>query len=443
MRTTLDKLNSSGIVEKEKRGGRQEKVLQRDEKIKLSIENHIARFPRMESHYCRAKSTREYLHPDLNITKMFEMYIAELQEGEEIPSKSTYWKIFRSKNLSFYHPKKDQCSLCLSYREGSEDVKSKLQEKYESHISEKNKIREIKENCKSAALINKKTFCATFDLQQVYHLPITNESAVFYKKRYTVFNLTVYDIATKDCTCYLWHESDSKRGASEVSSAVYLSLRKKDEEGCVRADLFSDGCGGQNKNSIVASMLLYTVVHSTNLNEISLKYFESYHGQSEGDSAHSTINTAVKNAGNIYVPSQLVPIFKLARRNHPYEVVELQHSDFYNFKQLSKDLRILQVRESEGSYEKDVNWNNMMEIRVVKRSPSTIYFKTSHLQTSYKKIQLKRLKKEMTSVEVGKLNSSKLKIPEDKYSDLVSLCSGATPVIRMAEHQNFYKSLDH
>lgn len=84
-----------------------------------------------------------------------------------------------------------------------------------------------------------------------------------------------------------------------------------------------------------------------------------------------------------------------------------------------------------------------MEIRVVKRSPSTIYFKTSHLQTSYKKIQLKRLKKEMTSVEVGKLNSSKLKIPEDKYSDLVSLCSGATPVIRIAEHQNFYKSLDH
>ena len=87
------------------------------------------------------------------------------------------------------------------------------------------------------------------------------------------------------------------------------------------ASLFSDGCGGQNKNSIMATMLLYTVLHSKNLNEISLKFFETSHGQNEGDSVHSSISHAIKHAGNIFVPSQLCPIFKLARRQHPYNTL--------------------------------------------------------------------------------------------------------------------------
>lgn len=38
--------------------------------------------------------------------------------------------------------------------------------------------------------------------------------------------------------------------------------------------------------------------------------------------------------------------------------------------------------------------------------------------------------------------TTELKIYKEKYNDLVSLCTGATPLIRCPEHQLFYKCLN-
>lgn len=67
--------------------------------------------------------------------------------------------------------------------------------------------------------------------------------------------------------------------------------------------LFADGCYGQNKNTIIASMLIYALAKLPSLEEVSIRYFETNHGQNEGDAAHSAISTAISTAGEIYVPS--------------------------------------------------------------------------------------------------------------------------------------------
>ena len=67
--------------------------------------------------------------------------------------------------------------------------------------------------------------------------------------------------------------------------------------------LFCDGCGRQNKISIFPTILLNLV---NNLKDVS-------HGQNEGDSVHSTISAAYKGAGEVFTPSELVPIFRLVR----------------------------------------------------------------------------------------------------------------------------------
>ena len=59
---------------------------------------------------------------------------------------------------------------------------------------------------------------------------------------------------------------------------------------------------------------------STSAQEISLRFFESFHGQCEGDSVHSAINTTIERTGDLFVPSQLSPIFALARCKRPYKV---------------------------------------------------------------------------------------------------------------------------
>lgn len=396
----------------------------------------------MESHYCRASSSREYLHPDFSVSKMYFLHLQSLPEGHPKPSLSTYQRVFESKNLSFHTPKKDQCSLCVMYKTGDFSVKSKLEGKFNKHTEEKNAVRQQKEKSKQTAKEDTTFLCASFDLQQVIYLPCSNESAVFYKRRFSVFNFTFYNIFNKDCFCYTWSEADSKRGSSEIATCVYNALKFYDSKGIKVASLYSDGCSGQNKNSIMATMLLYTVLHSTNLDEISLKFFETSHGQNEGDSVHSTISYAIKHAGNIFIPSQLFPVFKLARRQHPYNVCPLQYNDFLDFKTLAKELRVLTVKKSESG--DAFKWTEIMEFKVSKNHPQQILFKTSHLADDFKVLSLKRLgTTDLRTVVPNRLNNQPNKISQEKYSDLQSMCMGETPVIRLEEHKAFYRSLPH
>ncbi|CAH1126521.1 unnamed protein product [Ceutorhynchus assimilis] len=140
--TALHKTSDMGILEEEKRGGRQrsQKVLIEEEKMRNEMSDHIDKYPKMESHCCRDKSSRMYLHPDLTLQKMYDMFREDLmlRDIQKKPCVTTFRKILKSKNLSFYHPKKDQCSLCLTFR-GDEKVKQEMKEVFEKLIEEKSK----------------------------------------------------------------------------------------------------------------------------------------------------------------------------------------------------------------------------------------------------------------------------------------------------------------
>lgn len=118
-------------------------------------------------------------------------------------------------------------------------------------------------------------------------------------------------MSSKDCECYLWHEGLIKRGASEISSCIFRYLEELDKRQVEEIFLFCDGCSGQNKNSGTAIMLLHFVNISKYVSRVSLRFFEPYHGQNEGDSVHSAVNTALAAAGDVFVPSQIASIIRL------------------------------------------------------------------------------------------------------------------------------------
>lgn len=262
-----------------------------------------------------------------------------------------------------------------------------MKEKYEQHTAEKQKVRALKNESKEAAKVDKTKAVLIFDLQQVIYLPRTNESAVFYMRRLSVFNFTVYDITTKECFCYTWDETIAKRGACEIASCLKKLLQEYDNKGFETIEFYSDGCAGQNKNSIEAAMFIHFLKTSTKIKCIHLNFFATNHGQSEGDSAHSAIGYAISHAGDLFVPSQLTPIIHLARRKQPYKVVLMEMRDFFNFKNLAKEIRILTVRKDNESTD-PVAWPAMVQWRFLKDHPQTMYFKTSHLHTSYRSLPL-------------------------------------------------------
>lgn len=443
MRTSIEKKKATGVVEEECRGGRTETMKKRDERIKKEIIEHINRFPRVESHYCREKSSKEYLSPQLSITKMCDMYLEEYQDKDPA-SLNTYRRVFKSLNVSVHKPKKDQCTLCNTYHNADEIIKSNMKESFEKHEAEKKRVRKIKEESKQKAIENKNHISAVFDLQQVIQLPITQESALFYKQRLSFYNFTIYELANKDCYCYTWDQTKSKRGASEISSCIFRFLRSCDEKGAESVDLFSDGCFGQNKNSVLPAMFLYFLKNSKNIRTITHYFFEVCHGQNEGDSAHSAISRAIKAAGDLFLPSQIIPIIRLARKKHPYIVTEMNYDDFLNFKKFSQDLRILSLRKAQDDAccETDLNWTKLFSVMVTKSNLKKIFFKTSHFADNFSSIVLPR-NVDLFKVMVDKLNNGVQKVPEKKFNSLVSLCQGVTPVIRIPEYQEFYKNLPH
>lgn len=82
------------------------------------VRMHIEAFPTVESHYCRANSSRKYLSPRLNVSAMYNLYKDICTEDKVVPVKlELYRHIFNYEyNFDFLRPKKDLCDVCMEYR---------------------------------------------------------------------------------------------------------------------------------------------------------------------------------------------------------------------------------------------------------------------------------------------------------------------------------------
>ncbi|KAJ8704336.1 hypothetical protein PYW08_013060 [Mythimna loreyi] len=74
MRGCFKKLSETNVVESDARGvrGPHNKT---PESARQYVKDHINSFPRMPAHYVRKDTKKEYLDQDLNITKMYELYV--------------------------------------------------------------------------------------------------------------------------------------------------------------------------------------------------------------------------------------------------------------------------------------------------------------------------------------------------------------------------------
>ncbi|GFN92911.1 hypothetical protein PoB_001941700 [Plakobranchus ocellatus] len=347
----------------EGRGRRREAEKVEDEEKRQSILDHINKFPRMESIYCRANTKNEFLAPEFNLTTMYNMYVSEMAAEKKKPaSRSLYNNIFKSLGLKFFALKKDACGICLRKMKENPTDESFLT-MYQKHMDEKVKVRQVKEEAKKMASENLKICAAVFDLQQVIYTPKSHHSSIFYKRRLANYNFTIFDQQSQEGRCFLWHEGITRRGANEISTCIYKFLQEKDSDATEEVILFCDGCVGQNKNSLLPSMILYTLEHAKNLKKVTVNYFETNHGQNEGDCMHSVIEQKVSKQPEIMVPSQLATLIQTARATgkKQYTVYEINTVDVIDWKRYGQDI---------GLHALDGNslvWTKVMSVALEKR----------------------------------------------------------------------------
>lgn len=347
------------------------------------IQDHIASFPTMESHYTRNDTKRQYL--DVNLRKMHELYKEMCRnKGAEPASDITYRRIFSNHyNLSFFVPKKDLCVICTNYEKAAQEKKQELENSYKSHIKRKQDCNEEKERDKERALKDPHFTSITFDLQAVLQIPTSNVSLLYYSRKMIVYNLALYEFALpNNGYCFTWSEINGKKGSCEIGTILMYYLRNCISSIITEITLFSDTCGGQNRNQFISALLLWLVQQKdVNLQVIEQKFLESGHTYLECDSMHSSIET-VKKHSSVYSMMDWISIFKQARRKkihtinnkkitrEPYKVKEFKFHEFYDLKELSKVIIKNRKKDEMGN---TVNWLKIKRLKYIK-GDHRIYF---------------------------------------------------------------------
>ena len=223
---------------------------------------------------------------------MYSLYKERCSEmGLTSVSASIYQRVFNNEyNLSFHRPVIDQCDLCVAYTNAkfNDEMKNVLSEDYNIHIENKNLVREAKNRDKAKSKVDDTLLCACFDLQEILLTPRSFESCLYYKRRLNTFTFSIYDLSNKDGYCFVWNESISNHGASEIASCVYHFIKQKVEDGKREFIFFSDNCSTQNKNRFYVTMLWFCLL-KFGISSITHKYLEKVN---ENDSIHATIESA-------------------------------------------------------------------------------------------------------------------------------------------------------
>lgn len=408
------------------------------------IKSHIESFPVMQSHYKRKDTQRQFLSQDLSINKMYELYKIKCQEdGVQPASQITYRRVFCSQyNYSFHKPKKDSCEQCNAYQEKEKAsvVTDADKERQQDHLNSKDRARQEKEIDKQRAKVDKSLFAATFDLEAVLYTPCSTVSQIFYKRKLACYNLSVYDLGTKDGTCYLWDESQGARGSAEIGSCLLTHLESLPNS-IKHVILYSDCCAGQNRNQYIAASLLYAVKYcrQSNINVIEQKFLESGHTQMECDSMHAAIEHAKRRTA-IYIPSQWDTVVHMARKKKPYTVVPLRFNQFYDLHKLTKENYGNFKVATDGAR---VNWTKIKVLRFEKNAENEIQFKYSYNEEAFSKInvskKLKRGERQSTcTISLSKKYFEKRPVSMEKKADLISLCNN---LVVPALYRPYYEAL--
>lgn len=390
--------------------------------LKLMTE-FLNSIPKLESHYCRSNTSKLYVEPiyqnKMDLYRVYKIYCQERNVEPVVPSR--FKQEIKALNIAIHSPKKDQCDVCVGHQSGNVD-----EGEYQTHIQRKTEARDAKAEDKKLAQENPEELTImTMDVQAVKLAPLLQASAIYFKTKLCVHNFTIFDLVTKDCHCYLWHEAEGGLEANIFATILFKHLQNYLEvhPRTKRIILYSDGCGYQNRNNCLANTLL----HLANIKNVIVeqKFLEKGHTQMEVDGAHSLIERKLKNQV-IYLPSDYIKFCKSARPSQPFTVHYLSHDYFLNFSNVTYYNTIRPgIRRLDPV---------IVDIRSLKYEKTEISFKLNY-KDEYKLLVNKSKK---NTKEITKLYKTMLKIKQEKWNHLQALKS----VLPKDTHY-FYDSLKY
>lgn len=367
---------------KDKRGTKTKKRI--PEEDRQHIRDHINAFPRVEGHYCRKDTKKDYFEQGLNLSKLYELYVEWCQEKKyNVQKKWLYDNIFNNEfNIGFFIPKKDQCDICQEHMTKlAQNFVLRQQEVnvFETHMKEKEYARNEKQNDRDSKSEHRVVVC--FDMQRVLTCPQSSISVFYYSRKFSVFNLTGYDLNQRQGYCMLWHEGVSGRDGNDIASATVRLLEKilaSYDNPVEELILWSDACVPQNKNSFMATALIELLNQSNHLKIIHQKFQEPGHScVQEVDSVHSVIDRHLERL-EVHSPLAMVRTLLKVRSKKKLRVYQMRKACFKDYKSVAKTFTTLD----------QVPFSKIKHIVYTKDS-NLVKYKTSFDEEDFKEVNFK------------------------------------------------------
>lgn len=303
---------ATGQSPSENRGGNRKHYAFRSKRE--AVQKFIMKLQPLESHYCRGKiKHRIYLDPSLNISKLYKMYEDESMPGFSV-TKSFFRKVFNTSfNIGFGSPRQDVCSDCLQLLEKikieqNEFEKQKLRTLYRIHkIRAKCFFDKLKED-------NPDILTLSFDCQKNLPLPKVADQTAYYSRQLYIYNFTIvqgnsHSSLTKDNVfSYIWTEDMASKGANEISSCLYHCLNQIDLVGKKWIRLVADGCGGQNKNTILVGMVAKWLYDSQGIEQVEIVFPVTGHSFIPPDRVFALTEKTIRRLETIISPETYIDV---------------------------------------------------------------------------------------------------------------------------------------
>lgn len=350
-----------------------------------------------------------------------------------------YSRCFHELDLEFKKPKQDTCHKCDVLKMkintlAGEARDSAIQER-DTHHKAAEESYEAKRHDKEVAQKDDRKAVLAFDLQQCLPTPYLTTSVSFYKRQLWTFNLTVHNLVTNEATCFMWNETTSGRGANQIGSCLYqfiLQLPDHVEE----ITFYSDSCGGQNRNSIVAAMFSFVIDKNPNNREIHHKILVSGHTHMECDADHAAIEREKKRTGmKINHPNDWYQLVRSCKRKKPFKVFVMEGQHFLDFNSLTKTSGpyLMKKVDTEGN---KFLWTSTHWLKYT-RETAKIFFKSSlSEEESFRELSIRRRGKSTLPTSLPMIHEGPVSVSAEKKKDILELL----PLIDNVFH-DFYKNL--
>lgn len=268
------------------------------------------------------------------------------------------------------------------------DVKrKKLESQKEEHMTAQENARQALRDDVKLAKNDPEIETLTFDLEKTLSLPKIPTNIVYYKRQLSVYNLGIHAAKINKSYCFVWMESEAGRGAQEIGSCIKKYFAKYIDPNVKHINLWSDSCGGQNRNIKMVLILHHLLYSYPNLESISLKFLVSGHSYLPNDTDFAYIETSLKQQMRLYTVDDFTSVIKTCKKKNPLITERMEQSDFVSTKSLESSIT---NRKTDAEKNK-INWLRWREITIHKSLPFILNYKTRQGPLSpYNQLSIKK-----------------------------------------------------